>query len=167
MLLATALTGALAVPAIAGPATPVAPRDVTGSVSPAKKARKAVSPTRPVSPRKRLQRVRKAGAYDFEYDFRVPREGSKYYSRTYGAVDWGDDSVSNNGRAYDKGNGKTLVTYYLQRKDGGFIQRGPFAANDGYLDTDFLAKGDFSRVVVLLCKVTTEQSCEYRTHDRA
>jgi hypothetical protein len=144
VLIATALTSAIASPAAAATAaTPIYDSQ----------AKAATARTIGTTPKK-LHRTRKAIATrTFRYDIKYSRK--KNSGRAFGTIEWSDAGASNDGKVRDNGPGRTFVHFYgYKRSDGSQVTLRQTAvwANDRTMSTDWETTEDLKKIVIASCK---------------
>jgi hypothetical protein len=148
VLIATALTTALAVPAFATPATDTPSQVTKQAPSPAKKAKKA----------------KRMGDFDFSYDLK--RGNSPNTARGFGQFDWTEQAVQlERSKLIDTGKGVSLLIVKLTRKNNR-VSTERFSADNETVNTDFQLSRNVVQIEVQVCKVRTETRCSNKVRLR-
>jgi hypothetical protein len=144
VLIATALTTALAVPAFATPATHAGTTVTKQGVGSAKKMEKA-------------NKAKRSGDFDFNYNLSMGN--SPNTARGFGNFDWTEQAVLHQrSKLIDSGKGSSLLIVKMTtRGNRQTTQR--FVADNGTVDTDFQVSRNVVQIEVQVCKVRTRMRC--------
>ena len=173
VLIATAITSALAIPAGAATAAAATPtHDKQTATTARTKGTGAKRPEAPPAKRPearpaerdakwmpkrlpgKLRRIRKGVATaDYRYDVGFSRKGNA--GKALGTMTWTDKGAANDGQLRDKGPGRSFVYFTgIKRSDNNGITlgKGTYWADEQNLSTDWDTTEDLKRVNVTFCK---------------
>lgn len=155
VLLATALTGAVAIPAAAGQ-TPSTPDK--GAVN------------RAVPVEKKLAKNERAKLDDtFDYRLKLSRPGMSGVGEAKGALDQRSDGLKYTGTIVDRGTGRAAIRFAILDDNNQELDSKDFSAEDKTVKTDWSFSGAAKAMTVTFCKYFVAQnesldySCDVRT----
>jgi hypothetical protein len=154
VLLATALTGAVAIPAAAGQ-TPSTPDK--GTVN------------RAVPVEKKLAKNKRAKLDEtFDYSLKLTRAGMNSVGEAKGQLDQRSDGLSYTGTIVDRGTGRVAIRFGIVDVNNKELDSRSFTAEDKTIKTNWTFSGEAKAMVVTFCKYfaveneTMNSTCDSR-----